>query len=128
VSDGTEVDPPGGTGWGPVVTEAEAVAELTRLSRAGGRPSGIEMAGCLPRPDEDDAACEEGCRALRWKTDPSGPDAIRMWTWRKQWQSGSWQPLLGDLAGAARALSSSNDGWRAFPLMTLRAFDDDGVP
>lgn len=128
VGDGTAVDPPGGAGWRPVMTAAAAVAELTRLSRAGGGPRGVEMADCLPRPDRGPEKAEDQYRALYWKVAALEAGSTRMRTWRKQWPPGSWRPLLGRVAGAWQRLATSETCRRSLPVAALRAYDDDGAP
>lgn len=128
VAGGAAVEPPPDGTWRPVLTEAEAIAELTRLSQANGSPRGVDMARFLVLPEAQPEVHRVRFRGLHWSAVPVGPGLLRMRTWRKQWRPESWRTLLRRLAVARAALERSGLRQRPFPLEGLRAYDDGAEP
>jgi len=126
VGEGTDLEAPAGTAWRHVVTEAEAVAELSRLSRRDGAPRGVDMARFLPRPQGRQVPQPGVYRGLHWLTVPLDGGGSRLRTWRKQWPPAAWGSLLANLATARDAFARLPERPLPLPLVALAAYDDDG--
>jgi hypothetical protein len=128
VSDASEVHPHSTGGWRQVMTQADTIAELARISRARSTPRGSDMLRFLPWVDPRRWEAESASRALHWTKVPLGAGLVTMRTWRKLWPPDSWRSQLERLAAGREALRPLPVDERPLPLVALRAYDEDGQP